>query len=104
MKRVLIMNSEDVSVKIFKALGHPIRLQIVKSLLTEARCVCDLNLLFDFSQANLSQHLKILREAGILENKKIGVEMHYSVKLKGIKTLLNAMDVTTEEYFDSHDF
>ncbi|MBC3898755.1 metalloregulator ArsR/SmtB family transcription factor [Acetobacterium malicum] len=98
------MNSEDVSVKIFKALGHPIRLQIVKSLLTESRCVCDLNLAFDFSQANLSQHLKILREAGILESKKIGVEMHYRVKLKSITTLLNAMDQTVEEYFESLDF
>lgn len=98
------MNSEDVSVKIFKALGHPIRLQIVKSLLTESRCVCDLNLAFDFSQANLSQHLKILREAGILESKKIGVEMHYRVKLKGITTLLNAMDQTVAEYFETLDF
>lgn len=98
------MDSGNVSVKIFKALGHPIRLQIVKSLLDEPRCVCELLPAFDFSQANLSQHLKILREAGILESKKIGVEMHYRVKLKGIKTLLNAMDQTVEEYFESLDF
>ncbi|MDK2940631.1 MAG: hypothetical protein PWP56_144 [Acetobacterium sp.] len=95
------MNADDVSVKIFKALGHPIRLQIVKSLLVESRCVCDLNLSFDFSQANLSQHLKILREAGILESKKIGVEMHYQVKLKGIAKLLSTMDQTVEEYFET---
>jgi transcriptional regulator, ArsR family len=95
------MNADDVSVKIFKALGHPIRLQIVKSLLVESRCVCDLNLSFDFSQANLSQHLKILREAGILESKKIGVEMHYRVKLKGIAKLLSTMDQTVEEYFET---
>jgi len=98
------MNSEDVSVKIFKALGHPVRLQIVKSLQTESLCVCDLNLSFDFSQANLSQHLKILREAGILESKKIGVEMHYRVKLKGITRLLSAMDQTVAEYFETLDF
>jgi ArsR family transcriptional regulator len=98
------MNSEDVSVKIFKALGHPIRLRIVKSLLAESRCVCELNHAFDFSQANLSQHLKILREAGIVESKKIGVEMHYRVKLKNITALLNAMDQTVEEYFESLDF
>jgi len=98
------MNSEDVSVKIFKALGHPIRLQIVKSLLTESRCVCELLPAFDFSQANLSQHLKILREAGILESKKIGVEMHYRVKLKGISRLLNAMDQTVEENFKTLDY
>ncbi|WP_373485419.1 ArsR/SmtB family transcription factor [Acetobacterium malicum] len=98
------MNSEDVSVKIFNALGHPIRLQIVKSLQTESLCVCDLNLSFDFSQANLSQHLKILREAGILESKKIGVEMHYRVKLKGITRLLSTMDQTVAEYFETLDF
>ncbi|MBC3887372.1 metalloregulator ArsR/SmtB family transcription factor [Acetobacterium paludosum] len=98
------MNSEDVSIKILKALGHPIRLQIVKSLLSESRCVCDLNRAFDFSQANLSQHLKFLRESGILEYKKTGVEMHYRVKLKNISTLLNAMDQTVEEYFETLDF
>ncbi|MDD4191568.1 MAG: metalloregulator ArsR/SmtB family transcription factor [Mangrovibacterium sp.] len=98
------MNSEDVSVKIFKALGHPIRLQIVKYLLTEPRCVCEINRYFDFSQANTSQHLKILREAGILESQKVGVEMHYSVKLKGIEKLLNTMDMTVAEYFASLDF
>lgn len=98
------MDSGSISVKIFKALGHPIRLQIVKSLLDESRCVCELLPAFDFSQANLSQHLKILREAGILENKKIGVEMHYRVKLKGISKLLDIMDQTVEEYFETLDF
>ena len=63
-----------------------------------------LNQLFDYSQANLSQHLKILREAGILENRKIGVEMHYSVKLKGIEKLLAAIDLTAAEYFSTLEF
>ncbi|MBC3805296.1 metalloregulator ArsR/SmtB family transcription factor [Acetobacterium fimetarium] len=98
------MNPEDVSVKIFKALGHPIRLQIVKFLLGEPRCVCEINRHFEFSQANTSQHLKILKEAGILENRKVGVEMHYSVKLAGIEALLAAMDDTVTEFFDSLNF
>lgn len=98
------MDSDDVSVKIFKALGHPIRLQIVKFLLAEPLCVCVLHQSFDYSQANLSQHLRILREAGILKREKIGVEMHYSVQLKGIETLLNAMDLTTAEYFNTLQF
>lgn len=98
------MNSDDVSVKIFKALGHPIRLQIVKALLAGPLCVCVLHRSFDFSQANLSQHLKILREAGILKREKIGVEMHYSVQLKGIEALLNAMDLAVAEYFNTLEF
>ena len=98
------MNSDDVSVNIFKALGHPIRLQLVKFLLAEPLCVCVLHRSFDFSQANLSQHLKILREAGILRREKIGVEMHYSVHLKSIETLLNAIDLTVAEYFNTLEF
>ncbi|AWW28257.1 MAG: hypothetical protein PWP56_60 [Acetobacterium sp.] len=98
------MNADDVSVKIFKALGHPVRLQIVKFLLIEPQCVCVLNRLFDYSQANLSQHLKILREAGILDNQKIGVEMHYFVKLKSIEKLLAAMDLTAAEFFSTLEF
>ena len=98
------MNSDDVSVKIFKALGHPIRLKIVKFLLAGPLCVCVLHQSFDYSQANLSQHLKILREAGILKREKVGIEMHYSVQLKGIETLLDAMDMATAEYFNTLDF
>lgn len=98
------MNADDVSVRIFKALGHPVRLQIVKFLLVEPQCVCVLNQLFDYSQANLSQHLKILREAGVLDNQKVGVEMHYRVKLKGIEKLIDAMDLTVAEYFNTIDF
>ncbi|MGL4607758.1 MAG: ArsR/SmtB family transcription factor [Eubacteriaceae bacterium] len=95
------MNLHEFSAKIFKALGHPIRLQIVKFLLSEPHCVCELNQNFSFSQANLSQHLKILKEAGILENEKIGIEMHYYVKLKNIKPLLETMDLIVLEYFDN---
>lgn len=98
------MDSNDISVKIFKALGHPIRLKIVKFLLAETRCVCELHRNFEFSQANLSQHLRILKEAGILKNEKVGVEVHYSVNLKGIEPLLDAMDTLTHEYYSTLKF
>ncbi|WKY44934.1 metalloregulator ArsR/SmtB family transcription factor [Eubacteriaceae bacterium ES2] len=94
------MNANDISVKIFKALGHPVRLEIVKFLLDKPQCVCELNRLFDYSQANLSQHLRILKDAGILESQKVGVEVHYRVRLKGIEKLLVAMELTTAEYFN----
>ena len=52
----------------FKALGHPVRLQIV-DLLSRFEgqvCVCDVEGQFDLSQPTISHHLKILREAGLV--------------------------------------
>ena len=68
------MDIEALSVKILKAMGHPIRLKIVKFLLDKPHCVCELKENLEFSQPNLSQHLKILKEAGIIESEKVGVQ------------------------------
>ena len=74
------MNVEDLEVKIFKALGHPLRLKIVKKLMGKNLCVCELNEDVEFSQSNLSQHLKILKDAGILISEKKGLNIHYAIK------------------------
>ena len=54
--------------RVAKALGDPIRLQIVDVLRRQAGelCVCDLERLFDISQPTLSHHLRKLREAGLV--------------------------------------
>lgn len=82
------MNIEDMYVRIFKALAHPIRIKIVQSLMDGPLCVCILNENVEFSQSNLSQHLKILKEAGILKSEKDGVRILYSIKNDEIKELL----------------
>lgn len=86
------MNHEDISVKIFKALGHPIRYKIVKFLYDGPKCVCKLNEDIEFSQANLSQHLKILREAGIVSSEKVGMNIHYKISSEEIKDIIDAVD------------
>lgn len=65
--------------KFFKALAHPLRLKIIKKLSNGELCVCKLNEDVDFSQSNLSQHLRVLKEAGILNSKKEGMWMYYSI-------------------------
>ncbi|WP_099188386.1 ArsR/SmtB family transcription factor [Tepidibacter mesophilus] len=74
------MDLENIEVKIFKALAHPIRLKIIKKLSDKKLCVCELNKDVEFSQSNLSQHLKILKDAGLLNAQKNGLWMHYSIK------------------------
>lgn len=82
------MNIEEMYVRIYKALAHPIRIKIVRMLRDGPQCVCILNENVEFSQSNLSQHLKILRDAGILKAEKDGIRIMYSIKDEEIKKLL----------------
>lgn len=68
--------------EIFKALSHPLRLEIIYALKeNESRCVCELEKLKEVtSQSSLSQHLKILRDADLVMTKKVGGWVHYSIK------------------------
>ena len=65
-----------------KALGDPIRLQLVDVLRKHAGkvCVCELVPLFGVSQPTVSHHLKILREAGIVGSERQGLWAYYYVE------------------------
>jgi len=64
-----------------KALGDPTRLQLVDVLRRHAGqvCVCELEPLFDIGQSTLSEHLKKLREAGIVGVERRGLWAYYYV-------------------------
>ncbi len=81
-----------MQVKIFKALAHPVRLKIVKALAKQSLCVCELNADVEFSQSNLSQHLKILREAGVVYSKKEGLRINYYIRNQDVRKLLDVVD------------
>ena len=67
--------------EVAKALGDPIRLQLVDVLRKHAGkvCVCELMPLFDISQPTVSHHLKMLREAGIVDSERRGLWAYYYV-------------------------
>lgn len=64
-----------------KALGDPIRLQLVDVLRKHAGrvCVCELTPLFDVGQPTVSHHLKVLRQAGIVDSERQGLWAYYYV-------------------------
>jgi ArsR family transcriptional regulator, arsenate/arsenite/antimonite-responsive transcriptional repressor len=64
-----------------KALGDPVRLQLVDVLREHAGkvCVCELVPLFDLSQPTVSHHLKVLRDAGIVGSERQGLWAYYYV-------------------------
>jgi ArsR family transcriptional regulator, arsenate/arsenite/antimonite-responsive transcriptional repressor len=66
---------------IAKAIGDPVRLQLVDVLRKHAGkvCVCELVPLFELSQPTLSHHLKVLRQAGIVDSERQGLWAYYYV-------------------------
>ena len=69
----------DLAVQ-FKALGDPIRLRLM-SMIASAEggeiCVCDLTPTFDVSGPTISHHLKVLREAGLIDGERRGTWVYY---------------------------
>lgn len=95
------MNQQDISVKIFKALGHPIRYKIVKFLFEGPKCVNTINEEMEYSQANLSQHLKLLKDASILKSEKVGMEIYYSISNEDIKKIIECVDKCVQNYINT---
>ena len=77
----LKMDTEKFA-KIFKALGHPTRVMIVEHLIKINSCVCgEIVNIFPFSQSTISQHLKLLKESGIVHGEIEGPKTCYCVDL-----------------------
>jgi ArsR family transcriptional regulator, arsenate/arsenite/antimonite-responsive transcriptional repressor len=72
-----------------KALGDPIRMQLVDVLRKHAGkvCVCELVPLFDLSQPTISHHLKVLREAGIVGSERQGLWAYYYVDAEALEEM-----------------
>ena len=64
---------------VFKALGDKTRLDILGLLKTKDLCVCDILDAFSHSQPAISHHLKILRQAGLVNDKREGKWLYYSL-------------------------
>ena len=88
----------DLEMKIFKALGHPVRLSIIKKLVEGEKCVCKLVDSSEFSQANLSQHLKVLSNAGLINKRKDGNFSLYSISDEKVKDLVKLCEEITSNY------
>lgn len=54
----------------FRALAHPIRLKLMEELMRGECCVGDVQRCLSISQPNVSQHLKVLKEAGIISSRR----------------------------------
>lgn len=73
----------------FKALSDPVRLRLL-SLITSAgreSCVCDLAAAFDLTGPTISHHLKVLREAGLVDSERRGTWVYYRPRPDNLRAL-----------------
>jgi ArsR family transcriptional regulator len=86
------MDYKHVS-NVFKAMAHPTRLKIMELLIhKESLCVCHIYEALDLEQANVSQHLRVLKNAGLLKSRKEGLQVHYSICCQSISNILELAD------------
>jgi len=95
------LSFDELTVKVFKALGHPVRYKIMKDLCNGPKCACKLNEDINFSQANLSQHLKILKEAGLVKNEKVGLEVQYRLYNEDVKEIVGSVEKYALNYISN---
>ncbi len=92
--RELAANRRQATV--FKALGHPARLQVVKELAGGERCVCDLVDLTGLGWSTVSRHLAVLKSVGVIEDEKRGLQVFYRLRMPCVVRFAACLDAATE--------
>ena len=70
--------------EMLKALAEPLRLQIIESLSTGEKCVCDLMEEIGLAQSKISFHLKVLKEAGLITDRQSGRWVYYKLEVRAL--------------------
>jgi ArsR family transcriptional regulator, virulence genes transcriptional regulator len=89
----------ELHADLLKALAHPRRLEIIHLLRDQELPVADIHTMLDLPQANISQHLMILRDAEILSTRREGKQIFYRVANQNI---IKASDLLREILIDRH--
>lgn len=84
-------------VGIFKGLAHPVRLAIVERLASGERCVCEIAAEFSCDRTTISKHLALLKRLGIIEDRKEGLNVYYSLRLSCLGSVFACLDRTWGE-------
>ena len=80
----------EVKAELFKALSHPVRVRTLELLVERDRQVADLLTELDLEASHLSQHLAVLRRAGVVTATRRGNAVHYTLALPAVADMLAA--------------
>lgn len=85
--------------RVVKALAHPTRLRIMALLREGERCACDFGPLLGLGQANVSQHLSVLRKAHVVDTRRDGVRIMYGLSDERLTDVLDALGRVARDQF-----
>ena len=95
---MLSTSDAEALARVFKALAEPVRLRLL-SMISHAQsgevCVCDLTAGFDISGPTISHHLKVLREAGLIEGDRRGTWIYYRAVPRALEAAFATLAPTT---------
>ena len=80
----------------FNALAHPVRLEILALLRDGEACVCHIQAMLNLRQAYISQHLNVLRHAGLVSSRKEGIRVYYKVSDAQLFEVMDGMNIFLE--------
>ena len=79
--------------EVLKALGHPTRVYIVDLIAREgAQCVCDITERIGVDTSTVSRHLSLLKNAGVLFDRKKGTTVYYDLTCDCIGEFMSGLD------------
>jgi ArsR family transcriptional regulator len=82
----------DRAVRLFHALSDRTRLSILQRLRLGERCVCDMTDMLDAAQSRLSFHLKVLKDAGLVNDRREGRWMYYTLNQEALAEMAEVID------------
>jgi ArsR family transcriptional regulator len=83
----------EAHIKLLKALADETRIKIVQCLLDGERCACAIVPAVGKAQPTVSQHLKILEEAGVLESRRKGINIWYKISSDQAIQIMKILDI-----------
>ena len=84
--------NNNIKADIFKALSNPMRLEIIELLYSGEKCVCEIVEKLNYAQPHISKGLKTLKKAGIIKQRKIGLNVYYRLTLLCVKNFLECLN------------
>lgn len=82
--------------QVIKAMGHPSRLLMLQAMQAGEICVCELQRLVGSNMSTVSKHLSVLKSAGLVEDRKRGQQVFYSLRIPCLLKFLACVDEVLE--------
>lgn len=91
------MHKLDRRARVIKAMAHPARLAMLEAMVNGERCVCELQRIVGSDMSTVSKHLAVMRDAGLVADRKEGLWVHYRLRVPCVLEFMNCVEAVLED-------